>query len=197
MCEELDVFGDTSLLELLLALLPGFLTAEIIAVLVLREDRTTLDRIIQALIYTFVINVIWHQLPWSNNSDPSRDLIGMGLLAVALGLLLTWLINTDVLHRILRRWRITQASSKPNEWYAAFYQSRLYTILHLHDGRRIYGWPRSYPCRSEKGHVLLENAIWLDRSGEPLEERFVDYLINVKDIRFVEFLPKPIEKDSK
>lgn len=194
MSDELDALGDTKLLELLLALLPGFLTAEIIAVLVVREDRTVFDRIIQALIYTFLTQVIWHQLPWSRNSDAARDLIGLTLLAVALGLLLATLINTGVIHGVLRHLKITQATSRPNEWYDAFYERQLYTVLHLRDGRRILGWPRIWPVRGDKGHILLEYAVWLDRTDESVPANKADYLINVKDVRFVEFLSHATEE---
>ena len=188
MSNELDALGNTNLLELLLALLPGFLAAEIIAVLVMREDRTVFDRIIQALIYTFVTHAIWNQTPWSQEADPARALIGLGLIAVALGLLVTGLIKSGVIPGVWRRAQITQGASSPDEWYKTFSEKQFYTILHLRDGRRIFGWPRFWPARGDNGHVLLEYAVWLDREDESVAVRKADYLIDVKDVRFVEFL---------
>ena len=184
----MDALTDYSLVELLLALLPGFLTAEIIAALVVREDRTPFDRVIQALIYTFLTHVLWSWLPWSKDSSATADLAGLAVVAVLLGLLLTFLINTGVLHSLLRAIRITQAASRPNEWYDTFYKKQDHVILHLHDGRRLFGWPRIYPARPERGHILLEGAEWLDRPRGAPRIRLADFLIDVKDVRFVEFL---------
>lgn len=180
-------------LATLLLLLPGFLTAEIIGLLVLREDRKILDRLIQALLFTFLAHMLWTPLSWLFNSDPT-NLLGLGVCAVIWGVVFTIIINLGWLHGILRKARLTQAASRPSEWYDAFYDKQEHTILHLHDGRRIFGWPLLYPSRPDKGHILLEGAEWLDRQGKTKQFRRVDVLVNVNDVRFVEFVPR---KESK
>ncbi len=185
----MDVFSDLKLLEVLLALLPGFLTAEIVGGLVLRQERSNLDRMIQALIYAFLSYVLWNTISGFFPNSATTHLLGLALSAITLGLLLSWVINTGYVHSLFRTLRITQATSRPNEWYDAFYDKKEHVILHLVDGRRIFGWPLIYSFRSDKGHVLLEGAEWLDRSEKGAKIRSVDMLINVAEIRFVEFLP--------
>lgn len=190
----MDALSNVNLVALLLALLPGFLTAHIVAALVLREDRTAFDQIIRALIYTFLTHVIWSWCPWSGKPGTPTELLGLAIVSILLGLVLTFLINTGILHDLLRRTGITQAASRPNEWYDAFYEMQYRTVLHLHDGRRVFGWPRIYPVQPDKGHILLQGAEWLDRPGDARNIPFVDLLIDVKDIRFVEFVPPRIEE---
>lgn len=186
--------ADLKLLELLLALIPGFLTAEIVGALVLRQERSPLDRVIQALIYTFLSHLLWGTIGWWLPDRPGIHLVGLGLCAVFWGLLLTWLINTGMAHRFLRKMRLTRTASRPNEWYDAFYRTERHVVLHLNDGRRLFGWPLLYPQRPDRGHVFLTGAEWLDRpEGAPPCPQ-VDFLIDVSDVRFVEFLP-PKDKD--
>lgn len=185
---------DNSVLELLLALLPGFLTAEVIGVLVLREERKPLDRIIQALIYTFLSHVLWSTVGWLFPDDVAVQLMGLGLCAMVWGLLLTWLINSGKAHEFLRRIGLTQTTSRPNEWYDAFYRRQWHVILHLNDGRRLFGWPLIYPQLPEKGHIFLTGAQWLDRGDDARPCPRVDFLIHVSDVRFVEFVPPKREE---
>lgn len=185
----MDNLANLSLLETMLMLLPGFVTAEIIGILVLREERKTLDRVIQALIYTFLVHLLWAPFAWVFSTGPKADLVGLGLCAILLGLILTWTINTGAVHGLLRSLNLTKAASRPNEWYDAFYDKQEYVILHLKDGRRLFGWPRLYPFKPDKGHILLEESEWLDRPGRKPGRPKVDLLIDVSEVRFVEFLP--------
>ena len=60
----------------------------------------------------------------------------------------------------------------------------------------MFGWPRIYPFRPDTGHVLLEGAEWLDRSAKASgKSRDVAFLIDVNDLRFVEFIP-PLEQEK-
>jgi hypothetical protein len=191
-----EIPGDLELLVVLLALLPGFLTAQVIDALVVREERTTFDRIIQALIFTFLSHVLWLWVRPLLPVADQYDLLGLAISALLLGLILTWAINIGAVHRFLRLCRLTRAASRPSEWYDAFYDKQQHVILHFKDGRRIFGWPRIYPFRPDKGHILLEAAEWLDRPGKGDERRDVDFLIEVGDIRFVEFVaPKKRKKE--
>lgn len=188
---------DAHLLTILLALLPGFISAEIVAALVIREDRGSLDRIIQALIYTFLTHAVWMSLfGWWIPDSAGFHLIGLGLIAVAIGLLATWFVNNDFVHSFLRRMRLTQTVSRPNEWYDAFYRTKEYVTVHLTDGRRVFGWPLLYPKRAEKGHLFLEDAQWLDLPVEPAASLRTQLLIDVADVRFVEFVALKESEDG-
>ncbi len=190
--------ANIEVLEVLLALLPGFLTAELVGILVLRKERTVPERLIQALIYTFLCHVLWSAVSWAVPDNPTIHLLGLGICAVLWGLAITWAINGGKIHRYLRKIRLTQAQSRPSEWYDAFYRTDEYVVLHLKDGRRLYGWPKLYPQDPERGHFWLTDAQWLDLSASTPPPRRVSCLIPVTDVEFVEFVslkPKESEND--
>jgi len=136
---------------------------------------------------------------------------------------MTWIINEDWVHGKLRDcgwlgrgvkrlhleriiplpktvcWGITKRSSRPNEWYEAFYDATNYfVVLHLKDERRIYGWANLYPDLATEGHILMRDAIWPDNEPKPdLPERpIMNILVDVTDVRFVEFLAALPEKTN-
>jgi len=194
----MEVLNDHGALQVLLALLPGFLTVQILDVLVVREDRTPFERVIQALIFTFLVHVIWYLSKSALPAPPGGDLTGLALSSLVLGVVVTFAINSGWIHRFLRWCRLTRAASRPSEWYDAFYEKKEHVVLHLKDGRRVFGWPKLYPLRPDKGHLLVENAEWLDRDrpDPSVGKRDIDLLIDVTDVRFVEFVPlKPKEKN--
>lgn len=185
----MDDLPTYDVIEILLALLPGFLTAAIIGALVLREERSTFDRIIQALIFTFLSHVLWGCIAWLVPTYEGVHFLGLAACAIAWGLLFTYIINTGKLHDFLRRRGITRTASRPNEWYDAFYRTEQHVILHLKDGRRLFGWPLLYPQSADRGHSFLTGAEWLGlQSNAPTSPR-VSFLVGVDDIRFVEFVP--------
>ena len=85
--------------------------------------------------------------------------------------------------------RLTRTASRPNEWYDAFYRTERHVILHLKDGRRLFGWPLLYPQQPERGHIFLTGAEWLDRGPNAPPSPRVDFLVDVRDLHFVEFVP--------
>jgi hypothetical protein len=187
----MDGIANFDVLQTLLVLLPGFLTAEIVGALVLREERSAFDRVVQAMIYTFLSHLLWtliSLLPF-DSATPGVNLFGLGICAVFWGLLQTYVVNSGILHDQFRKWGLTQATSRPNEWYDAFYRREWYVILHLKDGRRIFGWPLLYSQRPDKGHIFLTGAVWLDSPNEATPSQEVNFLISVTDVRFVEFVP--------
>ncbi|MDR0685793.1 MAG: hypothetical protein LBF83_11800, partial [Spirochaetaceae bacterium] len=109
------------------------------------------------------------------------------------GLVWSCLYNNDILHKWLRKWKITNQTSYPSEWYGTFAETESYIILDLKDERRIMGLPAEWPNDPEKGHFVLKNATWLISDGEgkldtiPLET--IDkILIAAYNVEMVEFI---------
>jgi uncharacterized protein DUF6338 len=199
---------DSQALSTLLALLPGLLAASIVDSLTVKQERGIVERIVQALLLTFISYVVWsivlvsvakvqEQLgltTWAPTQ--TRDLMGLAASAVFVGIAITYLVNSGRLHSILsHRWiRLTKRSSRPSEWYEAFWLYEMYTVIHLKDGRRLYGFPRLYPEQSARGHLLLEDAIWLDGTDETTPPTKV--LLSTDEVRFVEFVPYKKEENT-
>ena len=189
----LSNLGPSDALAMLLALLPGFLTAEIISTFTLPERREPFDRIIKALLYTFLSHVTWivscrivgsvRDIPWSS----AGDVVGPGTCAVLWGVVGVWLVNARIFHRVLRKFQITKRGSMPYAWYDAFRRTPQYVVVHLKDRRRIFGWPKLYPDKPGQGHLLLVNASWLSHDNAKKQSR-ISILIDSADVQFVEFI---------
>lgn len=196
--------GTSETLTVLLALLPGFVTAEIIRALTVREQRSPFERVIQGLFFTFVDHASWMIVKWmtldfiamladrADGSAPAYNLVGLFVCAVGWGIFGTWILNEGKLHRLLRNPRVglTKSAARPNQWYDAFYRQRnhVYVVVHLKNKRRIYGWPRLFPDNSDHGHLFLMNARWLGGKHEDTG-RLVSMLIDARNIEVVEFVP--------
>lgn len=182
---------EGSILSLLLALLPGLIVAEVGAALTVRSRRSRFDRVVQALLFTLLVHACWFPF---RSLFPGYGVLGLSVLALGLGVLLAWVINTGHLHAVLRRLHVTKKGSRPTEWYDAFYRTPEYVVLHLKDGRRLFGWPRLWSDRSSEGHVLLEDAQWLEVT--PPKAR-TSMLVAAEDIGIVEFVPRSHKGDHK
>ena len=187
------------IIDLLTYLLPGFIAAAVLFNLTPSPRPATFERLVQALIFTILIQVgvllvewtgVWigeHGLVMGVWSEDSR-LVWSVVLAIALGVSLARFTNHDTLHRVFRRWRITFQTSYSSEWYGAFSQNNGYVVLHLGGQRRIYGWPEEWPSTPDRGHFVIAQAEWLDGdNGIPLEG-FQRILVRAQDVEMVELM---------
>lgn len=153
-------------------LLPGFLAAWIFHGLTAHPTKSPFERVIQALIFTAIVQGLtaitklsldwagqWVTVgPWSREVGYVWSLIH----ATTLGLVLALLANKDWLHWLLReKLRMTSRTSFPSEWFSAFHQERRRVILHLEGGRRLHGWPYDWPDHSESGHFVIMEPCWV------------------------------------
>lgn len=190
---------SNEIITLLSYLLPGFITAWVYHGLTAFTRPSKFERIVQALIYTVVIQVFtitvrWLFLivnnhvffigKWTNNST----LICSFVLAIVLGLYVARFANNDKIHKILRKLSFTKQTSYPSGWYGAFSQNKTYVVLNLKDQRRIYGWPEEWPSEPQVGHFSITEAEWLENSKRiPLHEVSI-ILIPANEVLFVEFM---------
>ena len=197
---------DSAAFDVLKLLAPGFIAAWVLYGLTADRDWSDLQRVIQALIFSIFIQVIlgllhesclyvgrWHSIgEWSRATELASSVV----LALLFGLLLAWLVNTDRLYHSLRRLGVTNHTSRPSVWYSAFKDHQdTYVVLELQDGRRIQGWPSEWPSLPGKGHIKLEDPIWLqvEENGKQKEipvsgSTFI--LFSVPDVRWIEFQPR-------
>lgn len=102
---------------------------------------------------------------------------------------LTYYSNNDKFHRFLRKLNITKETSYASEWFSAFSSNITYVVLHLNDGRRIYGWPREWPTEPSIGHFVLQQASWLDDDNKQVSlDGVKSILIKGADVDMVEFM---------
>jgi Family of unknown function (DUF6338) len=196
-------------------LLPGFVSAWVFYGLTSYPKPSQFERVVQAMIFTLftqaTLNIVefilkslgkfWFIAKWSDSSN----LIWSIVIALLMGLVFSYFANNDKLHKFLRgegreRIKITKENSFSSEWFKAFLNVT-YVVLHLNDGRRLYGWPSEWPSNSAEGHFLIFRPAWLvDESENKFNEKSIvgveHILINVKDVKWVEFLEKTWENEN-
>jgi hypothetical protein len=123
-----------AIIDVLTYLMPGFIAAAILHNLTPAPRPIPFERIVVALIYTIVVQVIVLALKTSFIAvgtaginvgywTDSTQLLWSVAMGVLLGLLVAYLANTDRLHARLRDLGITHQTSFSSEWYGALCQN--------------------------------------------------------------------------
>lgn len=211
MLPEILTATSNDIVQLVVAMFPGFLAIAVSETLTLSRKYTPFERVVQALLYTFLSGAIWSLAVFICNSYalgydaaigalhrpwlPSKEaeFWGTGASALALGVLAAWVINDGRVSAWIRHPKLglTKAGPGAPVWYHAFQQLGTWVVIHLKDGRRLYGWPENYSPTPESGHIRLSQAEWLTDAGAAHEQRDgfeIAMLVNVADIEIVEFL---------
>jgi Family of unknown function (DUF6338) len=193
--------GETSkdVLSLLTQLMPGFLTAWVVYGLTTYTKPPQFERVVQALIYSFLVNGIVAVLEaaflvigkktsfgiW----DKSSEVISSAAVALLLGVLLSYYMRNDSFFKLARRLKLTSRTPFPSEWYGAFAVEPRYLVLHLTGGRRISGYPVDWPTEPTIGHFRLTDAAWIDdENNETPLNADESILIEAKQVEMVELL---------
>jgi hypothetical protein len=121
---------------------------------------------------------------WSSTSD----LAAATVTALVLGLLFAYFANCDYCHSLARHLRLTRETSYPSEWFSAFTSKVTFVVLQFKDERRLYGWPKEWPSSPTSGHFVILYPSWLVGYDEQPITGVSSILVNVEDIRWVEFL---------
>jgi hypothetical protein len=187
-------------ISLLSYLLPGFLAAWVLYGLTSNPKPGQFERVIEALIFTFFIHVmipvvrgileflgknLYSIRPWDATSENICKL----MLAISIGVFLAVYTNNDGAHKWLRKLGITTRNSFPSEWVGVFSRKITYIVLHLKDGRRLYGWPREWPNQHDKGHFYIQEPSWILQDGSQITLENVDgLLVSSSAVEWVEFM---------
>jgi hypothetical protein len=193
----------SELINLFNFLLPGFITSFLFHSLTSFPKKSEFDKVVMALIYTIVINAIIDCLGYSFIAlgtnvlaigawTPEIKVIWSIVIALVMGFLVAYIYNNDVLHRILRKIKVTNQTSYPSEWYGTFSETNSYIILHFTDGKRLMGYTLEWPIDPKNGHFILEDSMWLvEENGERHDVELSTVskiMVDTTKIEMVEFL---------
>ena len=199
-------FLSSQVIDVLVFLLPGFVAAATFNSLTSYPKPSIFEQIIQALIFTILGRAVVELIGAfccddSENSDNCWIYDYLILMSVSCSVILAVvtaiLLNKDFPHRWLRAWKITRETSYPSEWYSAFsrYTSHnCFVVLHLIDGRRLYGYPDEWPSHPVDGHFHISEYRWLcdeENENEQSEEAVLNkgaILIPSNQVTLIEFL---------
>ena len=196
-----DIAKET--IDILQYLLPGFLAAWIWYGLTPYAKPAEFERVVQALIFTLVIEALVFAekraifslgLEAPDTWSVDAQLVASTASALIVGLLFAYGANSDVFHAAARRFGITIETSFASEWYGAFATNITYVVLQLTDERRLYGWPIEWPSDPKEGHFVLKQVSWLTEDGEVPLTGVASMLVNVRDVKWVEFMDKTWEE---
>lgn len=188
---------------LLQYLMPGFLVAWVYFGLTLHVKPQQFERVVQALIFTLVVQVFvtleeWLFISigemtitfgqWTDNSALFASLI----TAVAVGIVLSVAVHKDIFYTIGRRIGITNRTAHPSEWAGVFHNRKNYIILHMKDDLRLYGWPHVWPSDSKTGHFFVTSPSWQYSDGESQAlDSTEGILVDTSQIKWIEFIKPP------
>lgn len=177
----------SGMVDILTYLLPGFVAAVIFYSLTSHPKPGGLDRVIQALIFTAIIQAVVQPI---EGKLGNIEAIASIMVAIILGVITAWLSNKDIAHGILRKIGITRETSHPSEWYSSFARNKWYIVLHLTGQRRLYGFPVEWPSNPEKGHFRIAEAEWLVEEERKPITGVENILISYDEVEMVEFMSK-------
>ena len=201
-------------LNILLLLLPGFLSGQIFYSFFKTGDVSVSRRLLDAMLFSFVIYLLvslfvqWEPLTQvvTSNGTLSYQFSENGkLIWVSLGMILSipviigFFYFNDHVHTLLRRLKITTKTSRANNWNDAFLSQDRYIIITLNDGRRIRGYPIMFSTDPEEGFIYLYNPAWVnddkneDSDPDYIESQCHGFLLNRENIELIEFTLEPEE----
>ena len=147
-------------------LLPGLVAVATFHMFTSHPKPSEFDRIVQALIFTILVQAFAELVLWTGHlfgretlwSEATEIVISVGI-ALVLGFVAVFFLNTDTLHRFVRFLRLTRETSYSSEWYSAFHHNPdCYVVIHLQGQRRLYGWSEEWPSRPTRATFGLPKA---------------------------------------
>ncbi|SRR6266478_940983 len=192
-------------LTALIVLLPGFLAARLEQRLTVNPKQNEFDKIIEALLYSFFIYLIYtaifRSLPVSVKAEKAGETIHysieasplrlalLPLIAVVLSVLVSFLANHDFFGRLFRGLRVTRRTWRASTWDDVFHDFSGVVQVELSDGRSVMGWLKFCSDRPEDRSLFLERAAWVNAEGglEEIQGPGI-FLSRESEIRSVMFL---------
>lgn len=169
-------------LQVLVILIPGFISAAIMDRLLVRKEKKEISLLIEALIFSMIIYAIY--LPIFQRPPIAIDSQGFQLdrvsfmslvvISIFLPLILSFLATTDLHMRAARYLQLTTRTARGSVWQDVFTDKEKSVIINFEDGRRVYGWPEYFSDEPEQIFLYLKKPSWIENG------KFVD--LNVDGI---------------
>lgn len=198
-------------INLMLLLIPGFVSRIIFNLIRRRSSTAIFDKITESLIFTFLIylssNFIqtWtplaqvsnvnNKLTYELTNDPCFLLSIFGITLI-LPIILGSIVHYDLHMRLFRKLHITDRTSRDTAWDDVFTDEKRFLTLHLNDEKRITGWPTYYSNNQDQGFIYLTQSAWLDINNEYIDTESNGLLFDKEQIQYIEFMHNP-NKDQK
>ena len=163
----------------LVVLLPGFVSARIMRMMSAKTPQTELERIIEALIFSFFTYICYVAifgvlLPFEWTSSPQTSehytvhverwrLLTIAAIAVVVGFAWGYIREHDLLLKRLRKWKLTRRSSNESVWTDVFLTFGGAVQVGLGDGQSVIGWLKRYAEAGDERHCFWKTPDGLSR----------------------------------
>ncbi|MGD0890548.1 MAG: DUF6338 family protein [Terracidiphilus sp.] len=171
-------------LQVFLIILPGFTAAYVLQALATRRTQTDLERIVEALVFSFVIYVCYvplngGRLPFHIEHDSSgkgddtvlwepAQLAWLAGVTLVFTLIAVAYVRFDG-NRLFRFVGLTERTTRNSIWNDILEREAIDNQpvqVELSDGRNILGVLLYYSDASEDGSLYLTQASWVDANGQ-------------------------------
>ena len=172
-----------------------------------KTQQTELERIIEALIFSFFTYVCyvtlfgaslpfdWYSITVGGSQHYSVSvyrwrLLSLAGIAIVLGFAWGYVKGYDLLLKRLRKWKLTQRSSRESVWTDVFMNFGGTVQVGLGDGRSVIGWLKQYAESGDERTLFLERATWVGDDTDPVDVPGDGLLLLTEksEIKYVMFL---------
>ena len=173
-------------LQIFLILLPGFSAAYVVQALATRRSQSDLERVIEALVFSFVIYVCYmpinggklpfHFVPGTANNGGETvvwepiQLVWLVLITAAFSFAAVAYIRFDG-NRIFQWIRLTERTTHNSIWNDVFESEAIDgqpLQVELADGRSVLGKLHYYSDVAEDASIYLTEAAWVDANANTI-----------------------------
>lgn len=154
---------STEALTALLLLLPGFVCAKLIRWLCPRPQQTEMEKVVDALLYSFVVYVIFVLVFGVPEKITRVHVAALAAISFALAALVSAFITNDFAGSLLRWCRLTHRTTRPSIWHDVFHKYSGYVLVELADTRMVFGWVEFYSDFPNPPTLFLKDACWINR----------------------------------
>ena len=160
-------------LQILIFLIPGFISEVILNAFIVRKEKKEFERIIEALIFSMLIYTIYsiaiggspivlNQTTTSITlSYEKYSLSWLSAFSIGIPVVLGLLVTNDLHMKLARSLRISRKTARSSVWFDVFYDIRAHIIINFENGRRIYGWPMYYSNDPKNPYIFLFKPAWI------------------------------------
>jgi len=184
-------------MNILLILMPGFISSIIFRQFHNKEKFDNYEKTIEALVFSVIIYMIlilfdkWQPLTFKDGNiiiPPFQNVLLTIVFMVIVPMLIGFIIYKDGHMKLFRFMRLTNKTSRSTAWEDTFEEQKKFIIVHFKDGRRLSGAPMYY-SNNEKGiYLYLHNPAWITAENEVIELPEVHgTLVSKENIDFIEF----------
>ncbi len=177
-------------LQILIFLIPGFISAKILDMLIVKEEEKEFGKIIEALIFSLIIYTIYSIIsgksPLAINQDnqsitysyDSISFLKLFLLSIFIPLMISYCVTNDCHMKLARFFHLSRKTARNSVWFDVFCDKKKHIIINFENGRRIYGWPEYYSNTPKNPFIFLFRPSWIIEDEKTKESKYLDLNIN-------------------